>query len=484
MSQRKLENLKPERVFYYFEEICAIPHGSRNTAQISEYVCNVATSLGYEAKMDSLGNVIVIKEATKGYENSKTVMLQGHLDMVCEKNQELKFDFKTEPLPISVMDDEVFSRGTTLGGDDGIAVAYILAILEDKTLEHPRLECVFTVDEEIGMLGATGIDLSDMKAGFLINIDSEDEGQFLTSCAGGVTSKCCVAVRRTKVTGVKYNMVVCGLKGGHSGTEIDKYRGNANIIMGRLLHFLGQKHSFSIVSLQGGLMDNAIPRESNCEILIDENECDIFENWMDEFESVIRNEFRANESNIQIYCENKGKTTESALSKKTQERVIFLLNTVPDGVQKMSMEIPGLVQTSLNFGIMRLSKDMFTLTAAVRSSIGSEKKYITDKLKYLTETIGGVYEERGEYPAWEFKEDSILREVMVKTYRDMFGKEAQVLGIHAGLECGIIAQKIPGIDVVSFGPDIMDIHTPKERLSVPSTQRMYSLLIEVLKRLK
>lgn len=482
--ERKLSGLKPERVFYYFEELCAIPHGSGNTDKISKYIAKTAEELGAAVTVDEMGNVIAIKEASKGYETAATVMLQGHMDMVCEKNAEIKFDFKNDSLPISVMDDEVFSRGTTLGGDDGIAVAYILAILEDKTLSHPRLECFITVDEEVGMLGAAFADLSNMKANYLINIDSEEEGKFLSSCAGGLRSDLSVPVRRKKTTGVKYNMVVCGLTGGHSGTEIDKYRGNANIIMGRLLHFLGLKHSFSIITLQGGLMDNAIPRESNCEILIDEKECDKFEDWMDEFEAVIRNEFRANESNIQIYCENRGISTESALTEKTQERVIFLLNTVPDGVQKMSMEIKGLVQTSLNFGIMRLSKDTFTLTAAVRSSIGSEKEFISDKLRYLTQTIGGVYSEHGDYPAWEYKEDSVLREVMINTYTEMFKTSPEVLGIHAGLECGIIAKKIPGIDVVSFGPDIFDIHTPKERLSVPSTERMYEFLIEVLRRMK
>ena len=328
------------------------------------------------------------------------------------------------------------------------------------------------------------IDLSDSKAKYLLNLDSEDEGIFLSSCAGGLTGKCTVPVRRKKVSGIKYNMVVCGLLGGHSGTEIDKYRGNANIIMGRLLHFLGKKHDFSIVNLTGGLMDNAIPRESSCEILIDESNCDIFEAWIKEFEAVVKNEYRASEPNFSIYCEEKGKASESALTEKMQERIIFLLNTVPDGIQKMSMEIKGLVETSLNFGIMRLSKDTFSLTASVRSSVGSEKDFLSDKLRYLTQTIGGEYEERGSYPAWEYNEESVLREICVKTYTDMYKSAPQVVGIHAGLECGILAKKVPGIDAISLGPQMYDIHTPKERIMVDSVKRTYEFLLEVLRRMK
>lgn len=479
-----LSSLKPERVFYYFEEIAAIPHGSGNTAAISRYAMDFAKEHGLSGRQDEAGNVLIVKPAAKGYEAAETVMLQGHLDMVCEKNFDTVHDFEKDGLKLAIMDDYVYARGTTLGGDDGIAIAYMLAILEDETIEAPRLECLMTVDEETGMLGAVQFDASDIEAKTLLNLDSEEEGIFLTSCAGGVRSCCSVPVRYKEKSGIRYNLVISGFKGGHSGTEIDKYHGNANIILGRLFHYLGERIRFSVITLQGGLQDNAIPREANAEIIVHEEDVPNFEDICDGFEAMIRNEYQAVEDNIQIYCNNKGADTADCLTKKTQERVIFLLNTVPDGVQKMSMSIKGLVQTSLNLGIIRLNKTVFTATMAIRSSIQSEKEALCDKLRYLTETIGGTYSESGDYPAWEYNENSKIRRLICEVYKRQTGKEAVVQGIHAGLECGVLLSKKPGLDIVSFGPDILDIHTPKERLSISGTQRVYELILEVLKELK
>lgn len=475
-----LRDTEPKEVFRYFEDICGIPHGSGNTEAISNYLVEFAKKHDLDCRQDAMGNIIIVKEASAGFEDAETVMLQGHMDMVCEKDSNCRHDFRKEPLELCVIDDYVFAKGTTLGGDDGIAVAMSLAVLAGN-YEHPRLEVVITVDEEIGMLGATGIDLSGCRAKKLLNLDSEEEGILLTSCAGGLKASCAVPVRYRSRSGTKYDLVVCGLNGGHSGTEIDKYNGNANIIMGRLLHFLGTKMEYDIITLRGGLQDNAIPREANAEILVQNEDMEDFECLIRQFEQTIRNEYSANEKNISVYCENNGKVKVNVLTPKTKERVVFLLNTVPDGVQKMSMATKGLVQTSLNFGIMRLHDHEFSLTAAVRSSIKSEKEALSSKLRYLTETIGGAYHESGDYPAWEFKKDSPLREIMISVYEKMYGKKPEVAGIHAGMECGVIYEKMKDIDAVSCGPDILDIHTPKERLSISSTQRTFAYLLEVLK---
>ncbi len=475
-----LKALQPQAVFSYFEDICRIPHGSGNTKEISDYLVSFAKEHSLSHTQDEMGNVIIVKEASKGFEQADTVMLQGHMDMVCEKNSDCRHDFKKDPLNLCVVDDYVFAKGTTLGGDDGIAVAMALAILAGD-YEHPRLEVVVTVDEEIGMLGATGLDLSGCQAKKMINIDSEEEGILLTSCAGGLRATCSVPVRHKSKSGTKYELVVCGLNGGHSGTEIDKYLGNANIIMGRLLHFLETKLEYDLVTLQGGLQDNAIPREANANIIVQSEDMDHFEALIREFEQTIKNEYSANEKNISVYCENQGKTKENVLTPKTKERVIFLLNTVPDGVQKMSMATKGLVQTSLNFGIMRLRDNEFSLTAAVRSSVKSEKYALSAKLRYLTETIGGTYQEAGTYPAWEYRETSELRDIMVDVYEKMYGEKPVVAGIHAGMECGVIYEKMNGIDAVSCGPNILSIHTPKEKLSISSTKRTFEYLLNVLK---
>ena len=482
----KLDHLKPERVFYYFEELTKIPHGSGNHAAICKYVADFAKANNLEYTQDALGNTLIVKNASAGYESSDTVMLQGHLDMVCEKNFEnaAKFDFKKDPLKLAVMDDYVFARGTTLGGDDGIAVAMILAILADDSLKHPPIEAVFTADEEIGMLGASALDMSILKGRRMINIDNELEGEFITSNAGGRKVTCSVPVRYTEKSGIKYDIVICGLQGGHSGTEIDKYRGNANLLMGRLLHFIGKGVKYELAYLKGGLQDNAIPRESKAQVIVSEKDTARLEELIKEFEDTLLKEYRTVERNLMIYCENKGKNTLNVLSPKTKERIVFLLMTMPDGIHKMSPDTENLVQTSSNVGIMRLDENNFELIASLRSSVSSEKEALSDKIQFLTETIGGTFSTEGDYPAWEYQEDSPLRDLMFDCYQECLSKNPRMVGIHAGLECGLFFQRIPDIDIVSFGPTIEDIHTPKEKLSIDSVARMYSFLVYVLENCK
>ncbi len=479
-----LDKLEPNNVFRFFEEISRVPRGSYDCSGIADYLEAFAKERELDHWRDEANNVIIIRPASTGYESSDTVMLQGHVDMVCEKNSDSSHNFKRDPLNLCVMDDYVYARGTTLGADDGIAVAFMLAILDDASIEAPRLECVFTTDEEVGMLGAHALDTKELKAKTLLNLDSEHEGQFLTNCAGGLRADLSVPVRQKEKSGELYSLVVCGFKGGHSGTEIHKYLGNANIIMGRLLHYIGNSMKFSIVSLSGGLMDNAIPREASADILVQEEDISSFEDIVDQFEKIIRNEYRPLENNIEIYCNDKGLTTRMALTQKTQERIIFLLNTMPDGVQKMSLEMPGLVQTSLNLGIIRLKDNLFMATSSVRSAIQSEKEALSDKLRYLCQTIGGTYSERGDYPSWEYREDSRIQGIVKKLYKEKYGKEPELCGIHAGVECGILSGKMPELDIISYGPDALEIHTPRERLSISSTERVFDFTKEILRALK
>ncbi|MCR5024297.1 MAG: aminoacyl-histidine dipeptidase [Lachnospiraceae bacterium] len=478
-----LSGLEPQIVFNYFEEISKIPRGSHNTKAVSDFLAYFAKKNELKYRQDELGNVIIFVPATAGYEDKKSVILQGHMDMVCEKTTDSKHDFLKDPLDIAVMDDEIFARGTTLGGDDGIALAYGMAASVDKSFPHPALEIIFTIDEEVGMDGAIGLDTSDLKARYMLNLDSEDEGIIVTSSAGGLKATMSVPVKYRKMSGEEYKIIISGLSGGHSGIEIDKYNANAVILMGRLLHFLKANNvDFHICGLDGGLMDNAIPRDADCDVIISEDSVDSFEGLISEFENTVKNEYRANEHNIMIYCDHIGTSEKEVLRKKHEERVIFLLNTVPDGVQKVSQEpaTKGLVETSLNNGIMRLTEKDFYLHASLRSSISSAKAALSDKLRYLTETIGGTYTTSGEYPAWEYNDESYLLNVATDVFKEQYGRDPEVIGIHAGVECGIFYEKIPGLDIISIGPDMKGVHTPLEKLYIGSVKRTWEYIKGIL----
>ena len=481
-----LSGLQPENVFKFFEEISSIPRGSHNTREISDYLARFARENSLRYRQDELGNVVIFVPASPGYENKIPVILQGHMDMVCEKTADSRHDFTKDPLDLAVMDDEIFARGTTLGGDDGIAVAYCMAAATDPDLKHPPLELIFTVDEETGMDGATGLDTSDLKARYMLNLDSEDEGIIVTSSAGGLKSNMSVPVRYKKSSGEEYKIVISGLSGGHSGIEIDKYHANAIILMGRLLHFLRARDvEFSVSEMAGGLMDNAIPRDADCTVLVSEADSASFEGLIKEFEDTIKNEYKANEKNIMIYCDHRGRSEREVLYKKHEDRIIFLLNTLPDGVQRMSQEADtkGLVETSLNNGIMRLTEKDFYLNASLRSSVSSAKQALSDKLRLLTETIGGTYETSGDYPAWEFNGDSKLLKTAKDVFKEQYGKEPEVIGIHAGVECGIFYEKMTGLDIISIGPDMRGVHTPQEKLYIGSVERTWRFISAILEKL-
>lgn len=484
---RVCEHLKPERVFAYFEDICKIPHGSGNTKEISDYCVAFAKEHDLKWIQDDSNNVIIFKEASEGYEMSEPIIIQGHMDMVCEKENHVDIDFAKEGLKLYVDGDFLKAEGTTLGGDDGIALAYMFAILEDDTLPHPPLEMVITVDEEIGMLGAEAMDLSMLKGKKLLNIDSDEEGIFLTSCAGGLQADCRLPVSRVQADGPVWEIKVTGLQGGHSGSEIHKERGNAVVLLGRVLNGLRQEFSFSIETLFGGLKDNAIPREAVCTILFSQEEADQESELAAQislWEERLQNEYRSSDPQVTVQYRKLEPKTASVLDPSAMVKVLFLLRTMPWGVQHMSMELEGLVETSLNPGIMKLEDEAFSMCFSVRSSVTSRKYEVAERLAFLTEFLGGEISVSGDYPAWEYKADSPMRELMANIYRELFQEEPKIQAIHAGLECGIFSGKIENLDCISFGPDNFDIHTPKERLSISSTEKVWKLILEFLKRSK
>ena len=470
---RVLNGLNPGRVFYYFEDLCAIPHGSGNTKEISDYCVAFAKAHALPVYQDEHNNVVIKKPASVGYEAHEPVILQGHLDMVCEKEPDCKINFMTDGLSLKREGDFVFADGTTLGGDDGIAVAMALAILEDQTLAHGPIEALFTTDEETGMYGAEGLDASVLSGKTLLNIDSEEEGILTVSCAGGARAAISIPLQTAPVDMPCYTVTLCGLCGGHSGVEIDKGRQNANVLMGQFLHSL--PFAFRIVDICGGQKDNAIPRQTVAVVAT-------VDNLKDAAAAFVKANRIETEPDLAITVES---ATASVIGfdRDSSNRIAEFLATVANGVQAMSADIAGLVQTSLNLGILKAENNTLTATFAVRSSVESEKAALLKKLEDTASRFGGTFESHGHYPAWEYRKDSPLRDTMVKVYEKLFRTAPEVVAIHAGLECGLFAGKINGLDAVSFGPNLYDIHTTRERLSVSSVLRTYEFLCEILKAL-
>lgn len=480
MEAKKLAGLEPASVFGFFEEICAIPHGSRNTKKISDFLVNFAKEQGLTYIQDEMGNVILFGEGTCGMENHEPVVLQGHMDMVCEKDADVTLDMAVEGLDLTHDGRYIFAKGTTLGGDDGIALAYAMALLSDKSIAHPPLEIIITVDEEIGMLGADAIDVSMLKGRTLINLDSEDEGIFTVACAGGATATISLPVERRAVYGPCIRLSVSGLQGGHSGAEIHKNRANANKLMGEFMARIQKLMPLRLTSLAGGTKDNAIPRSCQATLVAMGIHLERINDIAQEFQAEVREQYDEPEALIQAF--DVDALGGNSLTDESTAKVIGLLCAVPNGVQAWSQDMEGLVQTSLNLGVLKLGERL-TATFSVRSSVNAEKQALLEKLRELTAFYEGAYSQMGEYPAWEYKKDSHLREVMVQVYKEMFGKEPKVLAIHAGLECGLLAEKMPGLDCVSIGPQMHDIHTSREKLDIASTARTWNFLLKVLKAL-
>ncbi|MBO5192545.1 MAG: aminoacyl-histidine dipeptidase [Bacteroides sp.] len=479
---RVLAGLEPERVFYFFEEICKIPHGSGNIAQISDYLAAFAKERNLEVIQDELKNIIIIKEATPGYEAEPAVILQGHMDMVAVKKPGASIDMQIEGLSLMVEGDKISAKDTSLGGDDGIAVAYALALLDSDNLSHPRLEVVITVDEEVGMDGARGIDLSMLTGKRMLNLDSEEEGIFLTSCAGGARLKSFLPVSVCEQEGIAYRISVEGLLGGHSGAEIHKERGNANCLLGRVLYRLTGKMPVWLKSAEGGLADNAIPRQSVAVIFVEKENCELLKTELLAIEEEIKSELATKDPDFQItaVCTDEDKAV-CADAESTAQMALYLMS-LPSGVQAMSADVPGLVETSLNLGIMKYDagEEELSCVFSVRSCVESAKNALLQKVGAVTELAGGNFVVEGDYPGWAYRVDSPLREKMVSLYEEMYGEKPKLEAIHAGLECGILAGKIENLDCISFGPDMKDIHTTEETLSIASTKRVWEYLVNLL----
>jgi dipeptidase D len=479
-----LSDLAPKDVFSYFEKLCAVPHGSGNTEIISDLCAGFARELGLRHRQDGANNLVIWKDASPGYENAAPVILQGHMDMVCAKTEDCPKDMAKEGLDLATDGQWVWAEKTTLGGDNCIAVAMILAILADDSLPHPPIEAVFTTDEEVGMDGAFALDCSDLKGRELLNLDSEAEGVFTVSCAGGARLDCVLPGAAERLDGdVGYVVTLSGLKGGHSGGDIHLGRASANHLMGRVL-YNAMEHcpGLRLADLRGGRFDNVICSWNDALVAVPQSEAAALEAFLEEFGAVLKNEYAGCDEGLTLTWESR--PLSGALSTEVTSRILHVLLALPQGVQAMSVDFPGVVQTSLNLGVMSMEHDGLHFSYSVRSSIASQKAMLLQRVRSIVEYAGGTVSERSNYPGWQYVRQSAMRERLLGAYQDLTGKEAVIEATHGGLECGLFIEKIPGLDAVSLGPELWDVHSPRERLSVGSTERVYRLVCEFLKRSK
>ena len=487
-----LKNLEPDKVFEYFEEICSIPHGSRDTDKMTDYLVGFAKKFGLRRIRDDRGNVIIFKGAS-GTNVTEPVILQGHIDMVCEKEDGSDFDFLNDGLKLMIQDGFVTADGTTLGADDGIGVAYMLALLADDTVVHPPLECVFTVDEEIGMLGAEVLDMSVLNGKKMLNIDSEVEGNFVVSCAGGAIAMPSFPIIRRGAQGERCKIVISGLIGGHSGVEVQMGRANSNVLMASLLkELLYLDDSLRIVAVDGGFKDNAFPIKTTA-VIVTKN-AGLIKDEIDTVFGNIISDYSETDPDIKISFERIATGSEEyealtdvqkayPLDEMNNLSFIMAFESLPNGIQAMCPDDTSQVQTSLNLGILNTSDDKIDLSYCVRSSVNSDKEKLLQDIEDITRSAGGEMSVEGVYPGWAYDPDSELTKIMCDTYKEMYGKEAVIEMIHAGVECGFFADRIEGLETISFGPNIYDIHTFREKLDIESTKRVWNYIIEVLKKL-
>ena len=478
-----LSGLEPKAVFEYFEKLCAVPHGSGNTKQISDLCVGFAKELGLKWRQDEANNVVIWKDASPGCEDAPPVILQGHIDMVCVKTEDCAKDMAREGLDVRTDGEWVWADKTSLGGDNGIAVAMILAILADGSLPHPPLEAVFTVDEEVGLEGAFALDCSDLKGRKLVNLDSEEEGVFTVSCAGGVRLDCFLPGRRAPLErgSRAYAVTLSGLLGGHSGAEIHKGRASANQVMGRVLYSAMERcPGLRLADVRGGRFDNVICSKNRAVAAVPADCAEDFEAFIQAFDAALKNEYAGCDDGITLTC---GRAAlDGALSRETTANILRTLLAVPQGVQAMNVDFPGLVQTSLNLGVMGVEEDGLHFSISVRSCIASQKTMLIQRLKAILELGGGSFSLRGNYPGWQYDRNSALLREVLAAHQAVTGREGSVAATHGGLECGLFIEKLPGLDAVSFGPELHDVHSVQERLSVPSTQRVYAVTRELLER--
>jgi dipeptidase D len=483
--QNVLRDLTPNSVFKFFEEIAQIPRCSGDEQRISDYLVDFAKARNLEVIRDEALNVIIKKPATPGYENAPTVILQGHMDMVCEKNKETVHNFEKDPIKLRIVEDMIYATETTLGADNAVALAYALAILEANDIPHPALEALFTTEEESTMGGATSIDGALLKGRLLINLDSEEEGMLLVSSAGGTKAKVVLPIVWESARSEMNTVIITigGLQGGHSGMEINKQRGNASKLMGRILNDIKGDIQLYVKEINGGAKSNAITREAEVVAQVSEANLSKLEAKLKQWEAVFKNELRAADPDVFVKLEIQEKPIDRVFHQETLNKLTACLMMLPNGVQSMSMEIAGLVESSTNLGVVQTAGDSIYLINEVRSCVKTHKRNIVNVVKNVADTLGGELRIESDYPEWEYNPNSNMRKLFQKVYKDMYHKEAEIIAIHAGLECGVLAQKLEGLDSISMGPNIFDVHSPKEHFSISSTKNVWEYLLEVLKQM-
>ncbi|WP_232695850.1 aminoacyl-histidine dipeptidase [Brevibacillus daliensis] len=487
-----VEGILKHPVFHSFNQLSQIPRGSGNEHAVSNYLMSFAKELGLDAIQDEALNLIIKKPATQGFEAAPAIILQGHMDMVCEKNKGTTHDFDKDPLQLRVKDGMLYATDTTLGADNGIAVAYMMALLSDKNAEHPAIEALITTEEESTMGGALAVDFSNMDGQILLNLDGEAEGVLLVSCAGGVTARQRLPIEwdRLQADRKAYRLWISGLFGGHSGAEIHKERGNANKLLGRVLSDAREQISLQIQYVHGGMKTNAIPREAEAIIFISIEQEATLQEIVEKWQMTLQKELRVQDPNVQVSVEQleaiesaHGKETK-VLSEKTASLLLSSILLTPNGVKAMSMDIENLVESSNNLGVIRIDGDMILLENEVRSSVATAKEAIVEELRALATLTGATLATDSSYPEWAYRPDSMIRPLCVDVYEKVYGKPAQVEAVHAGLECGVFAGHAPYLDMISFGPNIYDPHTPDEHVDILSTIRVWEYLLEVLQATK
>jgi len=469
-------------VLDYFYEICAIPHGSGNTGAIADYCVNVAKELGLYVRKDEFNNVVIKKDASEDKKNCEPIIIQGHLDMVCAKTEDSDFDFLKDGIKCITDGDFIHAENTTLGADDGIAVAYALALVSDDTISHPPLEIILTSDEEIGLIGANKIDVFDISGKRFINIDSGKEGLFTVSCAGGVRCDLIFESSLDNVSGTLMEVSVSGLIGGHSGVKIHKRGQNANKVIGDILNSVCEKFDINIVSVNGGDKENAIAVYSKAEFIANASDAELIKNELGNIFSKIKSSSPV-DPDISFDVEIVGEASKKAFDKEFSKKVSKALATVKNGVVAMDENNPGLVKTSLNLGVVSTAENSIHLAFGLRSNDNNELESLKEEIRIFAESYGASFETKGAYPAWEYAKDSYLRDVMCRVYKEKYGKDPEITAIHAGLECGAFAGKLGGIDAVSIGPDMFDVHTTRERVSISSIERVWEFLKTVMEEL-
>ncbi|HCX64577.1 MAG TPA: aminoacyl-histidine dipeptidase [Eubacteriaceae bacterium] len=486
MTENTIIKAKPQKVWEYFTQISEIPRGSGQEEKISDYLVRFAEENGLACKQDEYLNVWIKREASSNKKNHPGVILQGHMDMVWEKNSDVDFDFDNQPIALVQEGDFIRAKGTTLGADNGIGMAFILALLTEDENDLPQIEGVITSDEERGLAGALHFDGSLLEGRYFINIDSEDDKEILTSCAGGIRINHRLHFRREKLKDSKFRqatIAVTGLKGGHSGMDIDKNRANANVVAARTLQRIFNEMEGMLIDFTGGAKDNAIPREAKITFAYDGTEKENLERIVKDMEHAVRKEYLTGEENIRFTLSHQGTVVGPVIPREESEAVVEAILVLPNGIQKRQSARVGDIISSVNIGVVQTEEDRAAIDCAARSSLLSAKEEIMEKNRILSKRLNTKMEFTGEYPGWAYEPESPLREKAVEIYRNLFSRDPEIVGVHAGVECGIFKEKKTDLDMISVGPNIIDVHSPDEKLSISSTQKMYRFMVELLKEL-